>query len=113
VAVKVWVVVMTSSPGPMPSASSARCSPAVAELTAMQCSLVAQEGGEVLLEARGLGAGGDPARAQRVDHFGDLLLADLGQREGQERAAAAWSSDLAHPGQAVGAQQRAARCSAP
>ena len=34
----VCVVVMTSSPGPMPIASSARCSPAVAELTAMACS---------------------------------------------------------------------------
>ncbi len=37
-AVKVCVVVITSSPGPMPSASSARCRPAVAEFTAMASS---------------------------------------------------------------------------
>ena len=37
VATHVIGVVMTSSPGPMPSASSARCSPAVAELTAIAC----------------------------------------------------------------------------
>ena len=37
-AVKVSVGAMTSSPGPMPIASSARCRPAVAELTAMACS---------------------------------------------------------------------------
>ena len=30
-------VVMTSSPGPIPFASNARCSAAVQELTAMQC----------------------------------------------------------------------------
>ena len=38
VAVNVCVVVITSSPGPMPRASNARCNPAVAELTATQCS---------------------------------------------------------------------------
>ena len=37
VAEKVSGVVMTSSPGPMPSAARARCSPAVAELTATVC----------------------------------------------------------------------------
>ena len=45
---------------------------------------VAEEGAEVVLEALGLGAGGEPAGAQRVDHLGDLLLADLGQGEGQD-----------------------------
>ena len=34
---KVSGVVMTSSPGPMPCVSSARCSAAVQELTATQC----------------------------------------------------------------------------
>ena len=40
---------------------------------------------EVVFEALGLRAGGDPAGAQRVHHFGDLFLADVGQRERQER----------------------------
>ena len=46
---------------------------------------VAEEGGEVVFEALGLRAGGEPARAQGVDHLGDLFFADLGQRKGQER----------------------------
>jgi hypothetical protein len=37
VAQNVIGVVMTSSPGPMPSAASATCNPAVAELTATAC----------------------------------------------------------------------------
>ena len=79
------MVVMTSSPGPMPSASSARCSPAVAELTAIAVQAgVAEEGGEVGLEALRLRPGGDPAGLQRVDHLGDFLVADVGQGKGQE-----------------------------
>ena len=46
--------------------------------------ILAQEGGEVGLETLGLGAGGDPATAQRVHHFGDLFFADLGQGERQK-----------------------------
>src|SRR5262245_41285088 len=38
VAVKVYGVVMTSSPGPTSNASRARCRPAVAELTARACA---------------------------------------------------------------------------
>ena len=42
VAVKVIGVVITSSPGPTPTASSARCSAAVHELTAIACLACAQ-----------------------------------------------------------------------
>jgi CheY-like chemotaxis protein len=38
---------------------------------------VAQVGGEVFLEAARLRAGGDPARTQRVDHLGDLVVTDV------------------------------------
>ncbi len=46
---------------------------------------VAEKRAEVVLEALGLRAGRDPARAQRVDDLGDLGLADVGQRERKER----------------------------
>jgi Fe-S-cluster containining protein len=44
----------------------------------------AEEGGEVLLEAARLRAGGDPAGFQGVDDLGDFLVADLGQGEREE-----------------------------
>src|SRR6185312_4494443 len=47
----------------------------------------ADVGGEVLLEALGLGTGGDPARAQGVDDLVDLHLADGRPGEGQEGVA--------------------------
>ena len=46
--------------------------------------VAAQEFGEVLLKAAGLGPGGDPAAAQRVHDFGDFVFTDVGQREGQK-----------------------------
>ena len=52
---------------------------------AMQGPGLAQEGRHVGLKALRLRPGRDPARPQRVDDFGDLLFADLGQRERQER----------------------------
>ena len=43
VAVKVSVGTITSSPGPIPHASAARCKPAVAEFTAIASTSVAHE----------------------------------------------------------------------
>ena len=45
---------------------------------------VAEESGEIVFETLGLRPGRDPAGAQRVDDLVDLLLADLGQGEGEE-----------------------------
>ena len=67
---------------------------------------IAEKGREVGLEALGLGPGGDPARPQRVDDFGDLFLADVGQREGQERGDGCELMLLLDPGQDMRAQQR-------
>jgi hypothetical protein len=44
----------------------------------------AQEVDEGALEALRLGAGGDPAGAQAVDHLGNLRLTKIGYREGQD-----------------------------
>ena len=45
---------------------------------------VTEKGPEILFEALRLGAGGDPAALQRIDDLGNLVLADLGQGEGEE-----------------------------
>ena len=45
---------------------------------------IAQKLRKRLLETPGLGARGEPARAQRVDDFGDLLLAHIGQGKRQQ-----------------------------
>ncbi len=55
VAMKVNGTVMTSSPGPTPAASSARCSALVPLLTPMPCGRLTV-GGELLLEGRHLAA---------------------------------------------------------
>ena len=59
--------VMTSSPAPTPTASSARCSAAVHELTATQCA-APRVGGQILLEGLGARPGRQPSGAQRLEH---------------------------------------------
>ena len=84
VAGQVSEVVMTSSPGPTPSATSARCIAAVAEETARTCSAP-----EVLrgapLELGRAGPGREPAGAHRLGDRGDLLLADRRRLEAEHR----------------------------
>ena len=50
---------------------------------AVQAGLT-EEGAKRLFELARLGAGGDPARAQRVDDLGDFFFADFRQGKGQE-----------------------------
>ena len=76
-------VVITSSPGPIPSATSARCIAAVPEATASAC-LAPDVLGEAALELGGARPGGQPARADRVGDGGDLLVADRGRLETEE-----------------------------
>ena len=81
VAVKVNGVVMTSSPGPMPSAHSARCSAPVQCETASAC-FAPTYFGEFALETLGLGAGGDPSGAQGIDNLALLVGTDRGTMKG-------------------------------
>jgi hypothetical protein len=57
----------------------------------------AQRGGELGLEARGLGPRGDPVRAERVHHLVDLLVADGGRREREELGPAGQARGDRHP----------------
>ena len=64
VAMYEWLTVITSSPGPTPTPSSARCSAVVQFDTAQACAR-ADERGELLLERGDLGALRDPAGQDR------------------------------------------------
>ena len=71
--------------------------------------------GELRFEATGLGAGGDPARAQRVHDLGDLLLADERRGEGQKlRSSREWraGSHQSTPtlGDGMGSAMRGGQC---
>ena len=74
VAAKVKDGTITSSPGPIPSASSERWSAEVPELTATQCA--AGTGGELLLEGLHLGTLHDHAAAQHPYRSSYLFLHD-------------------------------------
>ena len=65
------------------AASSARCMPAVQELTATACSVPAYSRNS-LLEALRLGAVDQPAGAQRIDDLGDVVFAEVGFGDGKE-----------------------------
>ena len=82
---KVSVGTSTSSPRPTPRASSPRCRPAVAELTATACGAPTARG-ERLLERARLRPHRQPARAQRIDDRVDLLLIDARPMERQKLA---------------------------
>ena len=75
-------LVITSSPGPTPTASSARWSAAVPDVDGEHV-LGLEVGGHALLEQRGPRPGRQPARAQRLDDGGDLLLPDRGRLEAE------------------------------
>ena len=78
-------LVITSSPGPTPSASSARWSAAVPEAT-REHVLGLEVGGHPLLEQRRPRPGREPARAQRLGDGRDLLLPDRGRLEAERGA---------------------------
>ncbi len=76
VAAKVNEGTITSSPGPMPLASSPRCRPEVPELTATHGAPEPEVGGELLLERRHLGTLGEHAAAQHSVDGRALLVSD-------------------------------------
>ena len=77
VATKVNGTVITSSPGPMPAASSARCSALVPVLTPMPCAALAVRG-ELLLERRHFAAERELAAVEHaLDGRVDLALDGL------------------------------------
>ena len=84
VATKVIGVVTTSSPGPMPRASSAACRPAVAEETGT-AKRPPTYSRKSAANRSVFGPGRDPARAERVDDFADLFFAEIRPGEGKER----------------------------
>ena len=73
-------LVITSSPGPTPSATSARCIAAVPEATASAC-FAPRYSANRSLELRRPRAGRQPAGADRLRDRRDLLLADRGRLE--------------------------------
>ena len=78
VAAKVRSGTITSSPGPMPSATSARCRATVPLETAMPCR-APDEAGEAFLELLDIGAlARDPRRQERVEHRAELAMAHVG-----------------------------------
>jgi len=78
---KVMVVLITSSPGPIPSAASAMWRAAVQELTASDAGAPVNWP-EVLLELPHTRPRGQPIGAYSLDHRVDLLGAYVGGREG-------------------------------
>ncbi len=82
VAGQVIGVVITSSPGPIPSATSARCSAAVPGGD-REHVLRLEVLGHPLLEQRRLGPGRQPAGAERLGDGLDLLLADRRRLEAE------------------------------
>ena len=93
VAGQVIGLVITSSPGPTPSARSARWSAAVPEVTASTCS-ASRYAAQRSSSSAARGPGRQPARAQRLGDGGDLLLADRGRLEAElgatTRSASTW-----------------------
>ena len=83
VAAKVNDGTMTSSPGPMPAASSPRCSPDVPEFTATQARPRPKCSANSCLERGDLGSLGEHAAAHDAVDGGPLLVADerLGGRD--------------------------------
>ena len=77
---------MTSSPGPMPTASSARCSAVVQLDTATACAR-AGERGELLFERGDLGSLGDPAGENHAARGIGLALVHHGFDDGDHQAA--------------------------
>ena len=83
VAGQVIGVVITSSPGPTPSATSERCIAAVPEETASAC-FAPTYSAKRSLELGRARPGRQPARAERLRDGSDLLLADRGRLEAEE-----------------------------